>query len=970
MTAQAGTSVFETAEAEQKRYGMLKVHKIQKEYRTGNLVQKALDGVSLSFREQEFVAVLGPSGSGKTTLLNIIGGLDRYDSGEMSIYGIPTSRYSDRDWDTYRNHTIGFVFQNYNLIPHQSILSNVELSMTLSGVGKKERRERALNALERVGLLEHAQKKPSQMSGGQMQRVAIARALVNEPSILLADEPTGALDSDTGEQVMELLKEVAREYLVIMVTHNPDLANRYASRIIRLRDGKVTEDTNPYHEGDATTGSGKDKTETEGKGASAKNHLPEGKEKGKRKPSMSFRTALSLSVSNLLSKKARTILVAFAASIGIVGIALILSLSNGANTYIRRMERDSLSQYPIEITSSAFSMEETMLSFAAMRSEQGQADTGQVTEQQMMGGMLSSARQNDLASLKRWFESGYSGMEEFTRGIDYRYGISPQIYRLEEEGYRQVNPDQTMSAMGVSMDENLTGAMSGYGFNEVFRPLPDNEALYRDDYSLLAGRWPSKDTELVLVLTGSGGIPDMLLYTMGLKDADALDSQIESMVAGSGTNVELEQSRVYDPEEFLGISFRLLPAYEFFTYDSQMGVWLDSSSDAKYMNGMLRDAEEMRIVGVVKPTEGVSFGILELGIEYPSTLLYRLMQQAEESEIVKAQRTNPEVNVLTGSKFGEESMEQAFSLMDMVSIHPEYFADAVSFRWEDLDRIETDETRLTAQRTVRIIRELSRTGKSDTLSELMRQTMPLLMDLVEIDEEQIDKLITFTMDEAHMQELFASRAAAQAATFEANLLKFGYADEKEPMRVTIYPADFESKNEVIRLLDAYNAAVQEEGYEEKVITYTDYVGALMSSVTTIIDVITYVLIAFVAVSLVVSSIMIGIITYISVLERRKEIGILRAIGASKRNITEVFNAETFIIGLLAGVFGIGLTLLLQIPINRIIRSLSGQEGIRAFLPFGAGTILVLLCIFLTFLGGFIPSRQAARQDPVAALRSE
>ncbi|MBQ6322051.1 MAG: ABC transporter ATP-binding protein/permease [Lachnospiraceae bacterium] len=953
---------------------MLTVHHIHKEYRTGNLVQKALDGVSLSFREREFVAVLGPSGSGKTTLLNVIGGLDRYDSGEMSVNDVPTSSYCDRDWDTYRNHTIGFVFQSYNLIPHQSILSNVELSMTLSGVGKKERRERALHALERVGLLEHAQKKPSQLSGGQMQRVAIARALVNEPSILLADEPTGALDSDTGEQVMELLKEVAREYLVIMVTHNPDLANRYANRIIRLRDGKVTEDTNPCTAGasDAAPEAETEPAEIPAKALpeSGKGHIAAEKTKGKKKPSMSFATALSLSVSNLLSKKARTILVAFAASIGIVGIALILSLSNGANTYIRRMERDSLSQYPIEITSSAFSMEETMLSFAAMRSEGGQADTGQVTEQQMMGGMLSSARQNDLASLKRWFESGYSGMEEYTRGIDYRYGISPQIYRLEEKGFRQVNPDQTMSAMGVSMDENLTGAMSGYGLNEVFRPLPDNEDLYRDDYTILAGRWPEKDTELVLVLTGSGGIPDMMLYTMGLKDTDALDSQIESMVAGSGTNVALEQSRVYDPEEFLGISFRLLPAYEMFSYDSQMGIWLDSSTDEAHMQALLEDAEEMQIVGVVKPMEGVSFGILELGIEYPWALCSRLIRQAEKSEIVQTQRENPEVNVLTGSKFGEEGADQAFSLMDMISIHPEYFSEAVSFRWEDLDELETDETRLSAVRTVRIIRELSRTGKSDTLSELVRSLLPLLMDLVEIDEEQIDKLITFTMDEAHMQELFASRAAAQAATFEANLSKFGYADADAPMRITIYPADFESKNEVIRLLDAYNAAMQDEGYEEKVITYTDYVGALMSSVTTIIDVITYVLIAFVAVSLVVSSIMIGIITYISVLERRKEIGILRAIGASKRNITEVFNAETFIIGLLAGVFGIGLTLLLQIPINHIIRSLSGQEGIRAFLPVGAGTILVLLCVFLTFLGGFIPSRQAARQDPVAALRSE
>ena len=950
---------------------MLTVRQIYKEYRTGNLVQKALDGVSLSFREKEFVAVLGPSGSGKTTLLNVIGGLDRYDSGEMFIDGVPTSSYGDRDWDTYRNHTIGFVFQSYNLIPHQTVLANVELAMTLSGVGKEERRERALRALDRVGLKEQAQKKPSQLSGGQMQRVAIARALVNEPSVLLADEPTGALDSDTGEQVMQLLKEVAQEYLVIMVTHNPDLADRYASRIVRLRDGKVTEDTNPCDPETEKAQPDEKGSGPEEEGSAAVFRGAEGRPLQKKtKPSMSLTTALSLSVANLMSKKTRTILVAFAASIGIIGIALILSLSNGANAYIRQMERDSLSQYPIEITSSAFSMEETMLSLAAMRSEMGSQDPGQVTEEQMMGGMLSSARVNDLASLKRWFESGYSGMEDYTRGIDYRYGISPQIFLMEEDSYRQVNPDQTMSAMGITMDESLSGAMSGYGMNEVFRPLPGNEELYRDDYNLMAGRWPEKDTELVLVLTGSGGIPDIMLYTMGLKDADALNSQIESVVAGSGSGTELKESRVFDPEEFLGISFRVLPASSYFSHDDKMDVWLDRSSDPKQMTALLEKAEELEIVGVAKPAEGVSFGILELGIEYPQSLLFRLMREAKESEVVKAQLSDPGRNVLTGTLFGDEQLEAAMSFQDMVSIHPEYLPEAVSFRWEDLDTMETDETRLTAVRTVRILRELRRTGKSDTLMELMKAAMPLLMDLIEIDEEKIDQLISFTMDEEHMQELFAERASARAATYEGNLSRFGYADEEKPMRITIYPTDFESKNDVVRLLDAYNAAVQEEGYEEKVITYTDYVGALMSSVTTIIDVITYVLIAFVAVSLVVSSIMIGIITYISVLERRKEIGILRALGASKRNITEVFNAETFIIGILAGTFGIGMTLLLQIPINRIIRNLSGQEGIRAFLPPGAGGILILLCIFLTFIGGAIPSGGAARQDPVAALRSE
>ena len=932
---------------------MLTIDQVYKEYRTGTLVQKALDGVSISFREREFVAILGPSGSGKTTLLNVIGGLDRYDSGEMTFNSVPTSSYGNREWDTYRNHTIGFIFQSYNLIPHQSILSNVELALTLAGVKKEERIERAKEALDRVGLLDQAFKKPMQLSGGQMQRVAIARALVNRPSILLADEPTGALDSDTGEQVMKLLKEVSQDHLVIMVTHNPDLARRYATRIVQLRDGKITDDSDPY--------------EPDEEKPAEKSAMPG------RKSSMSFLTALSLSVSNLLSKKARTILVAFAASIGIVGIALILSLSNGANAYIHQMERDSLSQYPIEITSSSFSMEETMMTFAAMRQSAASTDGDGITEQQMMGGMLSSASINDLASLKRWFDSGYSGMEEYTRGIDYSYGISPQIYRLQEDGYRQVNPDQTMAAFGVSMDDALTGAMSGYSFNEMFLPLPDNRALYEGDYDLLAGSWPKKDTDLVLVLSGSGGIPDFMLYTMGLKDSDELNEQIQNVVAGNGSGIrseDLQDNRVYDPEEFLGISFKLLPAYSLFEKDENVGLWLDQSGNEKKVLKLLEKAEDMNIVGVVRPSEDVSFGILGIGLEYQPGLLKRLMREAGESDVVLAQNASPDVNILTGTAFGEDDFSSMDSYLDMIELHPEHLDEAVSIRWDRLGELETDDTRLSAKRLVRITRELSRTGKSPTLEKMFEAALPLMKDLIEIDEEKIGDVISFAMDENRMQEMYSARAAAQSATLSGNLTRFGYADEETPMRVTIYPSDFDSKSEVIRLLDAYNEAVKEEGYEEKVISYTDYVGALMSSVTTIIDVITYVLIAFVAVSLVVSSIMIGIITYISVLERRKEIGILRAMGASRYNITQVFNAETFIIGLLSGAFGMGITLAALVPINIVIQKLAEQRHIRAFLPPGAGAVLIVLCIVLTFIGGFIPSRQAARQDPVAALRSE
>ena len=929
---------------------MLTIENLRKEYRTGSLIQKALDGVSTSFRANEFVAILGPSGSGKTTLLNMLGGLDRYDSGDLRIHGVSTREYSDRDWDTYRNHTVGFIFQSYNLIPHQTILANVELALTLNGVSKAERRARAMEALQRVGLAEQARKKPAQLSGGQMQRVAIARALVNRPAILLADEPTGALDSDTGKQVMELLKEVAADHLVIMVTHNPKLAKKYATRILRLKDGQITKDSDPY-QGESSAEEPRERL---------------------RKPSMSWMTSLSLSMANLWSKKARTILVAIAASIGILGIALILSLSNGANAYIHRMEEESLSQYPLQIMRSTFSMEDTMAAFAQLRQEAASGDDGSVIrEQQMMGGFMASTATNDLGALKRWLSSGYSGMEEYTRGITYSYGITPQIYQITGDSYRQVNPDQTLSTLGVNLDESLSGIMSSYSANELFFALPENPELYEDSYDILAGSWPQRDTDCVVVLTGSGKIPDVLLYTMGLRDREKLDRMIEGVVAGTEVDKTLTESRSYAPEEFLGIRFTLLPASERYIYDEKIGVWTDCGDQKDRMLEILQTrGQEMRITGVDRPKEGSSCGIRGMGIEYPAGMLTRLMNEAAESPVVKAQNASPEADILTGTKFGETPGNSLSFLKDMMTIHPEELAEAVSFRWEDLDALETDETRITMKRMVKIFRELRRTGESPTLKGIVEAGIPLLMDLVQVDEDALTRAIGLEMDEQRLQSLLSSRAAAASATVSGNLAKFGYADPAEPVMVTLYSKDFESKNQVIRLLDAYNAALKEEGHPEKVIAYTDYVGALMSSVTTIIDVITWVLVAFVAVSLVVSSIMIGIITYISVLERRKEIGILRAMGASRRNVISVFTAETFIIGTLSGLFGIGMTLLLQIPINAIIRSLANQEGIRAFLPPGAGGILILLCIFLTLTGGFIPARKAAKQDPVEALRSE
>lgn len=937
---------------------MLSVSNISKVYQTGTLVQKALDDVSLSFRDTEFVAILGPSGSGKTTLLNIIGGLDRYDNGEMSIDGVPTSRYTGRDWDTYRNHTIGFIFQSYYLIPHQSVLSNVELAMTLSGVSRDERRKRALEALERVGLADQAHKKPNQLSGGQMQRVAVARALVNGPSVLLADEPTGALDSDTGEQVMKLLKEIATDHLVIMVTHNPDLAARYATRVVHLKDGQVTEDSDPF-----------DPASLPEKEPSV-NGEPAEKPKKKNRPSMSFAMAFMLSLSNLWSKKARTILVALAASIGIVGIALILSLSNGANSYIQGIEKESLSQYPLELRTSTFSMASSFAAYAQMRTEVDDSSDDLVTEQQMMGRWLAATKTNDLASLKSWFESGESSIEENVRAIDYGYGLSPQIYLVLEGKYRQVCPDQTLSAFGMDLDDSLSSMLSDYSMGEVFVQLPSSDELYKNDYEVVAGTWPQKDTDCVLVLTGSDGISDFVLYAMGLKDADALSQQISSVVSGKGSGAEVQRNQVFAAQEFLGIQFKLLPAYEKFEYDSRLGIWIDVSSDSARMSELLSSAETMSIVGVVRPKDDSSYGMLGTGIGYSAQLVERLIVQAGESAVVKAQLSSPDIDVLTGRSFGEEAGGSDLSLLDLIAIQPEKALEAINIHWDRIDSLVPEDVAAISDTVSRIMSEYYWKGHSPTLGKTLENGSALLSTIIEVDRSKLSQAFSLSINQARLQEMLASMTGSESASLEVNLTRFGYADLSSPSHISIYPKDFESKNNVLDILDSYNATMREAGLSDKIIYYTDYVGALMDSVTTIIDAITYVLVAFVSISLVVSSIMIGIITYISVLERRKEIGILRALGASKRNISQVFNAETFIIGLLAGILGILLTLLLQIPINHIITTLAEQDGIKAFLPAGSGLVLVLLCVFLTFIGGLIPSRKAARQDPVLALRSE
>ena len=992
---------------------MLTVRDIRKEYRTGNLVQKALDGVSVSFRDKEFVAILGPSGSGKTTLLNIIGGLDSYDSGEMSVDGVSTSRYGSRDWDAYRNRTIGFVFQSYNLIPHQTILSNVELAMTLAGVGKAERRRRAQEALDKVGLLDQAHKKPNQLSGGQMQRVAIARALVNEPAVLLADEPTGALDSDTGEQVIRILKQVSEDHLVIMVTHNADLAERYATRVVRLKDGQVIEDSDPYDPegGEATdttevtetTGTTEVTETTEVTGTTESTMRHQEAPKKQRKPSMSFATSFSLSVSNLWSKKARTILVAIATSIGIIGIALILSLSNGANNYIRRIEKESLSEYPLTISSSAFSFDSSYGSYSGTSSSgtssgtsgtssgttgsqagttsqttqatsqtastqsQESTDEVRIRETQMMGRVLASARNNDLGALKDYFESGQSGIEQYTRAVEYEYDVTPEIYRLSETGYTKVNPNQMISSLGLDSLSSWASLLSEYSFGEMFRVLPSEEDLYRDAYELLAGSWPEKDTDCILVLSETGGISDMLLYMLGLKDQDVLQDSISSFTSGESSRIGMQRSKVFAPADFLGISFRVLPASSHYDYNSTLGVWVDISSDRARMLELLSSAMELTITGVVKPAEDTSFGLLSSGVCYSPAILTYLMDEAARSGIVRQQLANPDVDVLTGKAFGEGFGLEEIPITDFISFHPEYLLEVLDI---NLNAFVPEDVQLSAEKLQTIVNEVRATGRSRTLSGMLSAGFEFLKDLVYFDRDKLSRVISVAIDEEKIRDIVASMSVSSASTYEGNLSAFGYADSSSPSGISIYPADFNGKNEVLRILDEYNASMREARRTDKVIVYTDYVGTLMSSVTTIIDVITYVLIAFVSVSLVVSSIMIGIITYISVLERRKEIGILRSLGASKRNITQVFNAETFIIGLLSGAIGILMTLLLQIPINNIIRILAEEDGIKAVLPAGAGVVLVLLCVLLTFIGGFIPSRKAARQDPVTALRSE
>lgn len=1024
---------------------MLQIKNIYKQYKTGDLVQKALDGVSLNLRDNEFVAILGPSGSGKTTLLNIIGGLDRYDKGDLIINGISTKKYKDRDWDSYRNHTIGFVFQSYNLIPHQTVLANVELALTISGISKAERKKRAKQALEKVGLGNQGHKKPNQMSGGQMQRVAIARALVNDPDILLADEPTGALDSDTSVQVMELLKEVAKDRLVVMVTHNPELAEAYATRIVELRDGTIRSDSDPYEV--------------------SEHELDKPRHENMGKSSMSFLTALSLSFNNLRTKKARTILTSFAGSIGIIGIALILSLSNGVNQYIQSIEEETLSEYPLQIQSTGFDMTSMMVDVQDDQSEN--KEEGQIQVIQMITNMFSKIGSNDLASLKEYLDSGDSDIKEYTNAVEYTYNVSPQIYSTDTENIRQVHPDQSFQSLGLGSSSSGNSMMSTMMSTDVFYEMPSDESLYVDQYDIKAGRWPKAYNECVLVLTQNGKINDLMSYTLGLRDFSELDDMVDKFSQEEEVNAP-ENTDTYSYEDVLGKEFKLVNAADYYEYDEEYDLYRDKTDNQSYMKKLIENGETIKIVGIVQPAEGTTATMLQTGIGYPQSLTTHVIEQAQASEIVKKQLENKDIDVFTGNAFNEannkefdmnslfsvdtEKLKSAFSIdqsqltkgmgdLDLSQIQldmsnmPSIDMDAilsqlnVEFTREQIESLSqsittdfqnymvenqlTDSTQiqtyfmtyiktsraqsLIQQNVIQLLQDSGLTGQFETLLQNQIQTMMTqytaqisqsleeqisaqmskqmgtlaqnMQSAIQIDPTAFSEAIQMNMSEEELSELMVSLMTTETSTYENNLKTLGYADFDEPSGINIYPKDFETKQNVVNILDDYNAKMEKTD-EDKVISYTDYVGTLMSSVTDIINVISYVLIAFVAISLVVSSIMIGVITYISVLERQKEIGILRAIGASKRNISQVFNAETFIIGLLAGVLGIVITLLLLIPGNMIIHSIAGNVDVSASLPVAGGVILVVLSVVLTLIGGIIPSSKAAKSDPVSALRSE
>ena len=870
---------------------MLKLENIKKDYITGDTTVHALKGVSVEFRKSEFVSILGQSGCGKTTLLNIIGGLDRYTSGELYIGGRATSDFRDRDWDNYRNHSVGFIFQSYNLIPHQSVLSNVELALTLTGVPRAERRRRAAEALEKVGLADQLNKKPNEMSGGQMQRVAIARALVNDPEILLADEPTGALDSETSVQIMELLKEISKDRLVIMVTHNPELAKRYSTRIIRLLDGNITDDTMPYSGGEG------EKTA----------------EKSGKHPSMSFLTALSLSLNNLMTKKARTFLTAFAGSIGIIGIALILSLSNGVNAYIARVEEETLSSYPITIEQAGMDVSQLVSDLMGKNEPSGDREDGRIYSNnvmtEMMSTMVNGISANNLSELKKHIEKT-SAFSDNTSEIEYKYSTVMNIY--DEKGNR-VNPNTVFSTVFPEGQSSGSGNMqmsSSFSNTEVWTRLFENKEFLKKQYDVIAGRMPEKYNEIVLAVDKNNQISDYALYSLGLKDSAELEEMMKKAQAGEKIEPTAEVSYTYD--DILGLKFKLLCNTDYFEKNAD-GTWSDKTEDSLYVSSKLNTAaEDITVVGIIRPADSSVANQTSGFVGYPESLMEHLINKVNDSEIVKAQKAEPEKNVFTGRPF------------------------------------ETDADNMTYEQLTAYIATLPEKEQAEYNAYISQMTA------AGQTKEQITE-----------QFKAAIKEKSNNATYNGNLKLMGVSSLDEPSVINIYPKDFEAKEKISDLITEYNKGV---GDAEK-ITYTDYIGLMLSSVTTIINAISYILIAFVSISLIVSSIMIGIITYISVLERTKEIGVLRAMGASKKDVSRVFNAETLIVGFAAGAIGIAVTLLLLIPINAIIAAITDISGL-AVLPIAGGVALVVISMLLTLIAGLFPSKVAAKKDPVTALRSE
>lgn len=1079
---------------------MLELKGICKRYVTQSFTQVALDSVSLSFRDNEFVAILGPSGSGKTTMLNVIGGLDHFDSGDLLIDGISTKDFHDRDWDAYRNNRIGFVFQSYNLIPHQTILENVELALTLTGVGHAERCQRAREALEKVGLGEHVNKRPSQLSGGQMQRVAIARALINDPEIVLADEPTGALDSTTSVQVMDLLKEVARDRLVIMVTHNPDLAYQYATRIVNLADGKITDDSDPFDVADATRREAKPT----------------------RKTSMSFVTALGLSARNLMTKKGRTAMTAFAGSIGIIGIAAILALSNGVNGYIKKVEEDTLSSYPLTISKQDYDLSSMMGGQGAadddspenVDSSDDSAETDKIPVVTAVKDMFASVKSNDMTSFKAWLDDGGDGIDKEVNAIQYGYGVSPVVYRAgkgDEKPVRLV-PNAMTEAMSGGASSAATVSMESMG-TSVFNEMIDDQSLLDSQYDVVAGHWPTSANEAVMVLSSRGTVGDYTLYSIGALDIDELNDLVNSAMTADGGVKAPETGTDFTYDDALSTTFKVLSPADAYRKNEETGMWTDMSGDADFMAAKVADGIDVHIVGVVRPNETANASALSPGIAYTHALTRQLMERAADSQIVREQLAHPETDVFTGKTFDELQGEakQGVDLGSMFSVDEAALKSAFSFDTSvlsgvaggmdpsclDLSELDIDlsgvgkdidfsdimskapapdfsgvfdgleltpeqmqqvgalanqlftgfmqseqfkaltpedlkdasklaaafstylESDTAAQQILAQLKALGGDALAERLQQAMtdyvqKQLAPYLQQALDqmmksisdqiattvstqlkagaaglmgqmatqmsssfanlasamrVDASAFARAIHFNMDAEDLSSLMMSYAKASQLTYDNNLTTLGYADEADPISVKIFPRDFEAKERVLDHIDAYNKQVKAAGHDEQAISYTDYMGIIMGSVTDIVNTISLVLIAFVSISLVVSSIMIGIITYISVLERKKEIGILRAIGASKRNVANVFNAETFIEGLIAGVFAIVVVVLVSFPVNTWALAAKQVPNLMS-LPVQDALVLIAISVLLTVVAGLLPARSASKKDPVEALRSE